>query len=436
MSAHGEAATKTTLRYVDDRIGSASFLRRSMNKVFPDHWSFLLGEIAMYSLIILLLTGVYLTLFFHASVKVVTYDGSYVPLKGVQMTQAYASTLHLSFDVRGGLLIRQIHHWAALLFVMSIVVHMFRVFFTGAFRKPRTINWYIGVGLLILAILEGFAGYSLPDDLLSGTGIRIAYSVMESIPVLGTYVAYFLFGGDYPGQDFIPRLFIIHVLLVPGILLALISAHMMILWHQKHTDFPGVGKTEHNVVGTQFYPTFIIKTNGFLFLVFGVCALLGTFAQINPVWLYGPYNPSQVSAGSQPDWYIFFLDGSIRLMPPLESNLWGHTISWNLLVPGLVLPGIMFNLLYAYPALESWMTKDRRFHNLLQRPRDTPVRTGLGAAGIFFYGILYVGGQNDVIAKTFDWSLQSVTWFLRALVFVGPVVVFYITKRWALGLQH
>src|SRR3954447_2333399 len=436
MSSLPETATKQTLRYVDDRLGSASFLRRSINKVFPDHWSFMLGEIALYSFVILLLTGVYLTLFFHASSREVVYNGSYGPLRGVPMTDAYASTLHMSFDVRGGLLMRQIHHWAAVLFVMSIVVHMFRVFFTGAFRKPRTLNWYIGIGLMILAVLEGFAGYSLPDDLLSGTGIRIAYSVMESIPVLGSYVAYFLFGGDYPGQDFIPRLCVIHVLLVPGILLALISAHMMILWHQKHTDFPAEGKTEHNVVGTVFFPTFILKTNGFLFLVFGVVALLGTFAQINPVWLYGPYNPSQVSAGSQPDFYIFFLEGSLRLMPNLESNIWGHTISWNILVPGVILPGIMFTLLALYPSIEAWATKDKAYHNLLQRPRDTPVRTGLGAMALAFYGVLFVGGQNDVLARTFDWSLQATSWVLRVLLFALPPIAFYVAKRICLGLQH
>jgi len=436
MSAQGEAAAKSTLRYIDDRLGSAGFLRRSMNKVFPDHWSFLLGEIAMYSLIILLLTGVYLTLFFHASSQQVIYNGRYAPLRGVEMTDAYASTLHISFDVRGGLLVRQIHHWAALLFVLSIITHACRIFFTGAFRKPRTLNWHIGVGLMILAILEGFAGYSLPDDLLSGTGIRIAYSVMESIPVVGTYLAYFVFGGNFPGQDFIPRLFVIHVLLVPGIIIALFSAHMMMIWHQKHTDFPGPGKTEHNVVGTPFFPTFILKTNGFLFLVFGVCALLGAFAQINPVWLYGPYDPSQVSAGSQPDFYIFFLEGSLRLMPNLETNLWGHTISWNILVPGVILPGIMFNLMAVYPSIEAWATKDRAYHNLLQRPRDVPVRTGLGVMALTFYGVLFIGGQNDILAKTFDWSLQATSWALRVLILVLPPLAFYITKRLCLGLQH
>jgi ubiquinol-cytochrome c reductase cytochrome b subunit len=431
-----ETATKTTMRYVDDRLSSASFLRRSFNKVFPDHWSFMLGEIALYSFVILLLTGVYLTLFFHASSREIVYDGRYQPLRGVSMTDAYASTLHISFDVRGGLLMRQIHHWAALLFVASIVVHMFRVFFTGAFRKPRTLNWHIGTGLMILGILEGFAGYSLPDDLLSGTGIRIAYSVMESIPVVGTYLAYFIFGSNYPGQDFIPRLFIIHVLLVPGILLALITAHMMILWHQKHTDFPGPGKTEHNVVGSAMFPTYAAKGGGFFFIVFGALAALGTFAQINPIWLYGPYNAGQVSAGSQPDWYILFLEGSLRMMPNWETNFLGHTISWNILIPGIILPGLMFNLVALYPSIEAWITKDKAYHNLLQRPRDVPVRTGLGAMAITFYLVLVIGGSNDIIATTFHVSLQATTWVLRVLLVVAPPIAFKMTKRVCLGLQH
>jgi ubiquinol-cytochrome c reductase cytochrome b subunit len=431
-----EVASRKALRYADDHLGSANFLKRSMDKVFPDHWSFMLGEIALYSFVILLLTGVYLTLFFHASQRPVIYNGSYQPLRGVQMTDAYASTLHISFDVRGGLLMRQIHHWAALLFTTSIVVHMFRVFLTGAFRKPRTINWHIGTALLVLAILEGFAGYSLPDDLLSGTGLRIAYSVAESIPVVGSYLVFFLFGGQYPGQDIISRLFIIHVLLVPGILLALIGAHMMILWHQKHTDFPGPGKTEDIVVGTKFYPTFFLKTNGFFFLVFGMCAALGAFAQINPVWLYGPYNPAQVSAGSQPDWYILFLEGSLRIMPNWETHIFHHTISWNILIPGVVIPGIMFTLIAVYPSIEAWATKDRAYHNLLDRPRDKPVRAGLGVMSLTFYMILVIGGANDILASTFNWSLQATTWVLRVLLIVLPPIAFKLTKRLCLGLQH
>ena len=436
MSTQLTAASRKTLRYVDDRLGSAGFLRRAMNKVFPDHWSFMIGEIALYSFVILLLTGVYLTLFFHASSEQVVYHGRYAPLRGVSMSQAYSSTLDLSFDVRGGLLVRQIHHWAAVVFLAAIVLHLCRVFFTGAFRKPRTINWHIGVGLLTLSLLEGFAGYSLPDDLLSGTGIRIAYSVLESIPVVGTYLAYLVFGGNYPGTDFIPRLFIVHVLLIPGILLALVAAHMMILWHQKHTDFPGPGKSENTVVGTPFFPTFVIKTNGFLFLVLGAITALAAFAQINPIWLYGPYDPGQVSAGSQPDWYLMFLDGALRMFPNWETNLFGHTISWNLFLPGIVVPGLMFTLLAVYPAIEARMTGDRKTHNVLQRPRDVPTRTALGMTALVFYVVLIVDSANDILARTFDWSLQATAWAMRVLVLLAPPIAYYVTKRLCLGLQR
>src|ERR671929_697326 len=222
---------------IDDRLIVAGPLRRTLNKVFPDHWSFLLGEIALYSFIVLLLSGTYLTFFFDASMKEVVYDGSYAPLRGVSMSAAYESTLHLSFDVRGGLFMRQLHHWAALLFVAAIVVHLLRIFFTGAFRRPRETNWLIGIGLLVLGLLEGFAGYSMPDDLLSGTGLRIASAIMLAIPVIGTWVYFAVFGGDYPGELIVGRFYILHVLLIPGIILALITVHLIILIKQKHTQF-------------------------------------------------------------------------------------------------------------------------------------------------------------------------------------------------------
>jgi ubiquinol-cytochrome c reductase cytochrome b subunit len=423
-------------RAIDERLGLAKVAKLTMRKVFPDHWSFLLGEIALYSFIILLLTGVFLTFFFDPSVKVVTYNGSYVPLKGVDMTQAYASTLNISFDVRGGLLMRQIHHWAALLFVAAIGVHMCRIFFTGAFRKPREINWTIGVGLLTLALLEGFAGYSLPDDLLSGSGLRIAFSIVESIPVVGTYAGFFLFGGNYPGPQFIPRLFTIHVLLIPGILLALISAHMIILVRQKHTQFPGAGKTEENVVGSPLYPHFSLKTGGYFMLIFAVSSLLGAIAQINPVWLYGPYNPAQVSAGTQPDWYIGWLDGALRLMPNIEWNFAHHyTLSMNILFPAVILPGILFTLLALYPFIEAWLTGDHRHHQLLDRPRNRPNRTGIGMAMMSLFIILLLAGGNDIFADQFSLSINELTWIFRVAFFVLPPIVFIITKRICIGLQ-
>jgi ubiquinol-cytochrome c reductase cytochrome b subunit len=424
------------IRRVDERFGTASFLRRNLNKVFPDHWSFMLGEIALYSFIILLLSGTFLTFFFRPSTTEVIYNGSYVPLRGLKMTEAFESTLRLSFDIRGGLIVRQIHHWAALLFMAAIVVHCCRIFFTGAFRKPREANWLIGMGLLTLGIVEGFAGYSLPDDLLSGTGLRIAYSIAEAIPLVGTYLASFLFGGQFPGPDFIPRLYTIHVLLVPGLLLGLITAHMLFMWHQKHTQWPGEHRTNDNVVGAPFYPAFMAKTGGFFFATFAVIALLSALVQINPVWLYGPFNPMQVGAGSQPDFYLGWLDGAVRMMPNWETNLWGHTISWNLLVPGAIIPGILFTFMGAYPFLEAWVTRDYAVHNICDRPRNKPGRTGIGVMLLTYFAIMVAAAANDICAVHFHISLYAMTWFFRACFIFLPPIMFYVTRRICLGLQR
>ena len=436
IDASGKSVVGGVAGYVDDRLASANFTKRILNKVFPDHWSFMLGEIALYSFIILLLSGTYLTLWFKPSMIEIVYNGSYVPLKGVKMSEAFASTLDISFDVRGGLLMRQIHHWAALFFIAAMSVHVMRIFFTGAFRKPREINWVIGTFLLVLGILEGFAGYSLPDDLLSGTGLRIAEGIVQAVPLVGSYLAMFLFGGEFPGTDFISRLYAIHILIVPGILLALVTVHLIMVFYQKHTQFPGQGRTESNVVGYRLYPIYMAKAGGFFFIVFGVITLISSLFTINAVWLYGPYTPSQVTAGSQPDWYIGWLDGAVRIMPNWETNLLGYTFSWNLIVPALVIPGIMFTALGLYPWIESWLTGDKREHHILDRPRNNPTRTGLGVMAITFYLILWISGGNDIIATAFNLSINSITWTFRVLIFVAPVIAFKVTKRICLGLQR
>ncbi|MEV7802644.1 cytochrome bc complex cytochrome b subunit [Microbispora sp. NPDC088329] len=422
--------------FVDDRIGAGNFLKRNLRKVFPDHWSFLLGEIALYSFIILLLTGTFLTFWFKPSMGEVVYTGNYAPLYGVKMSEAYASALHISFDVRGGLLMRQIHHWAALLFVGGMTVHMLRIFFTGAYRKPRELNWIIGILLLSLALLEGLTGYSLPDDLLSGAGLRITQGVAQSIPIVGTYVSFFLFGGEYPGHDVISRFYSIHILLIPGILLALVSAHMILMWVQKHTQMPGKNRTDKNVVGAPFYPAFMIKSGAFFLFTFGVIALLGTFAQINPIWLFGPYTPADISAGSQPDWYMGFLEGALRLMPSWEINFLGHTVTLSVLIPALVPLGLVMTGLALYPFLEQWVTGDRREHHVADRPRNNPHRTSIGIAGMTFYGILWLLGANDEISANFHLDLYTTTWFGRIAIFVGPAIAYWITYRVCIGLQR
>ncbi|WP_443051226.1 cytochrome bc1 complex cytochrome b subunit [Streptomyces sp. NBC_00190] len=420
---------------LDARLPLSEVLRTGMRKVFPDHWSFLLGELALYSFVVLLLTGVYLTFFFDPSMRETPYTGSYRPLQGVLMSQAYLSTLRISFDVRGGLLIRQVHHWAALVFVASIGAHMLRVFLTGAFRRPREVNWLLGVTLFMLALLEGFAGYSLPDDLLSGTGLRIAQGITLSVPVVGTYLSFFAFGGQYPGDDIVPRLYPVHILLVPGLLLGLITVHILLVVVLKHTHWPGPGRSGRNVVGLPFLPQYMAKSAGLFFTVFGLLAALGAVAQINPIWTYGPYRADVVSTGAQPDWYVGFLEGALRLMPGVETRLWGHTIMWNPLVTAVLLPGLLFALLYAYPFFERWITGATGERHLCDRPRDRPARTGLGVAALSCYAVLLLAGAQDILAFVFDVPVHALTWTLRVAFFAVPAAAFWLTRRLCLALQ-
>ena len=421
--------------WADGRLGLYGLAKANMRKVFPDHWSFMLGEVCLYSFLILILTGIYLTLFFEPSGVEVIYHGSYVPLNGVPMTRAYESTLDISFDVRGGLLIRQIHHWAALVFVTGMLVHMMRVFFTGAFRKPRELNWLFGWTLLMLGIITGLTGYSLPDDLLSGTGIRFADGAILSVPIVGTYLSFFLFGGEFPGHDIIPRLFPIHVLLLPGIMLGLVVAHLILVFYHKHTQYPGPGRDQKSVVGMPFLPVYMAKAGGFFFLVFGVLAIMGGIASINPVWAFGPYRPDLVTTGAQPDWYLGFSEGLIRVMPGWEINLWGHTLELGVFIPFSLFPLILLAL-GLYPFVEAWVTGDKREHHILDRPRNVPVRTGLGVAWLSLYAVLLIGGGNDIVATHLHLSINAITWFVRISVFVVPVAAFLITKRVCMGLQR
>ncbi|MDP9791858.1 ubiquinol-cytochrome c reductase cytochrome b subunit [Catenuloplanes nepalensis] len=428
-------------RGADERLQASTPLRGLLNKVFPDHWSFLLGEIALFSFVVLLLTGVFLTLFFDPSMREVVYNGSYPGLRGQMMSAAYASSLDISFDVRGGLIMRQMHHWAALMFMAAIVIHMFRVFFTGAFRKPRETNWVIGVTLFFLGFFAGFTGYSLPDDGLSGTGLRIASAIMLSFPVIGSWLSSSVFGGEFPGMLIIPRFFIAHVLIIPALLLGLIAAHLGLVFAQKHTQWPGPGRTNENVVGERMFPRYAMKQGGFFMAVFGVIAFMAGAFQINPIWLFGPYRAAEVSSASQPDWYVMFMDGLVRLMPdwdifiPIPIGGEGFVIP-PMFWPAGVLLIVMITAPMAYPAIEARLTGDKRIHNLLERPRDNPHRTALGMMAISFYLIATISGGNDVVADKFHISLNAMTWAGRIGLLIVPPIAYWVTYRICLGLQQ
>lgn len=422
-------------RWLDDRLGLAAWTRTGLRKVFPDHWTFLFGEVALFCLVVLVLTGVFLTLFYVPDATLVTYDGPYVPLHGARVSAAYRSVLELSFEVQAGLVMRQVHHWAALVFVAAIVVHLLRVFFTGAYRRPREINWLIGIGLLTFALAMGITGYSLPDDLLSGTGLRIIYSAVLSIPFLGPWAAFLLFGGEFPTETIVSRLFVFHIMLLPALLLGLVGIHLAVLWRQKHTQWPGGGASETRLVGKPFWPTQVFKSTGLLLLTAAVLALMGGLLQINPIWTYGPFDPTRVSAPSQPDWYVGWLDGALRLFPPWEVTLLGVTIP-SPFIPGILLPGLAFGIMTLWPFLESWVTGDHREHHLLERPRDAPVRTAVGVAALLLFVLLTLAAGNDVAAVILRIPLEETTNLLRIAVVVVPMVGALVTYRVCVGLRR
>ncbi len=423
-------------RWVDsilDQTGTAHGLGKALRKVFPTQYSFMFGEIALYSFVVLFASGFYLTFFFNGSQATTIYEGSYAPLRGTEMSVAYESVLTLSTEVKAGLLIRQMHHWSAMIFVGAITLHMCRIFFTGAFRRPREVNWVIGLILFILALAGGFSGYSLPDDLLSGAGLRITNALILSIPLIGERLAWMLFGGEWPGTDIIARLYPMHVMLVPILILITLTIHLALVWHQKHTQFPGPGRTEDNVVGERVWPTFALKSIGLLFIVAATIAALATIFTINPIWLFGPYSAGEATSFAQPDWYVGFLEGSLRLMPPWETRIGRYTIN-NLVYAGMVTPLIMFGLAFGTPWIERHFSGDNESHNLLDRPRDAPTRTAAGAAFLTFVGVLLLGGGQDVIANILHTPVGHITAVLQFSLVLAPLIMFFGMRTWCRSL--
>lgn len=393
------------------------------------HWSSVFGEIALYSFVVLAVTGVYLAVFYNPDMRQVAYHGSYVPLRGVPVSKAYESTLHVTFDVRGGLLMRQIHHWAALIFVAEVCLQLLRLFFTGAFRRPRGLRWLIWVTLLILGMAAGWTGSILPDDMLSGGSLALLQGVLQSIPVAGTHLTLWVFGGSVPGHQIIPRLYWVHVLLVPAAMAGLVGRWLARRHRGARIRGPAVSGRPKTLRGASPAESMAV-----FFATCGVLALLGALAQINPIWLIGPYRPGATTAGAVPDWYMGFLDGALRITPAWQVTVAGHPLILAVLVPALIVPGAFFTLLAACPWLERRLTGDHGEHLLPDRPQDAAKRTAIGMAGVTFYGLLWAAAANDQIANQFHLDLYTVTWFFRVAVLAGPLLAYVLTQRICLGL--
>lgn len=427
-----EWLSRWTARWFDRRLGLAKTLRKAMNHVFPDHWSFMLGEIALYSFVILVITGIFLAMFYNGSSQDVIYHGSYRALDGVKMSAAFESVIHLSFDVPAGLLIRQMHHWAALIFLCAIIVHLGRIFFTAAYRRPREINWVIGVTLLLLAMGNGFFGYSIGGDLLSGAGLRICYAIFLSIPVIGGWLAYIVLGSTVPASVTIPRFYGLHICVIPALIAILLVAHIGIIWRQFHTNLPGPGRTNRTIVGSRLWPSYSLKSVGLFFILFGLIAMLGGLVQINPIWTYGPFDPIAALPNAQPDWYLGWIEGSMRLLPGFNLHL-GPFLVPNVFFAAVLLPGLIFVGLYLYPFLEQLFTGDDQTHHVLRTPTQQPINTAIGASVFMFLLVLFIAGGDDVIASSTGTSVVTIRAILRVLALTVPpatlAIVYYLCAR-------
>jgi ubiquinol-cytochrome c reductase cytochrome b subunit len=422
--------TRRLVRYLDERLGAAPLVRSTLRYVFPDHWSFMLGEIALYAFVVLVGTGIFLTLYYVPSDELIRYHGSYAPLHGRVFSESYGSVLDLSFDVPAGLLMRQTHHWAANVFVAAIVLHVVRIVLTGAFRKPRELNFLVGVTMAGIAIFEGFLGYSLVDDLLSGMGLAIAYSVAMSIPIVGGSFAFLVWGDEFPGSpSFWPRLEILHVLIIPVVLATLIVVHLVQIARQHHTTFRGGKADERHLEGTPMWPGYAFRSIGLLLVTAGLLFMLGGLVQINPIWQWGPYETYLSTSGAQPDWYLGWLIGGLRLMPPVEIVIGDYTLVPNPFFGGLLFPTVVFLVLYAWPWIDRRFFGDRRAHNLLERPRDNPRRTGVFLGFLSWVFLVFAAGASDRLYLISDIPYEGQVWFFRVAVIVVPFVVCWVARR-------
>ena len=414
---------------LDERLRLRQPGRKVANKVFPHNWSFLLGEVAVISLVILVATGFFLTFFYRPSTELTAYDGSNPLFAGRALPGAFESIVRLSDDVPGGLFVRRVHRGASHLFIASIVLHMLRVLLTGAFRKPREVNYHLGIALFALALGEGFLGYSLPYDSLAGTGIRIAYSELLSLPFVGDQVAFWVFGGEFPTGDIVPRFYILHVLVLPLAILGLVGLHVALVVRQRHTQFPKRGIDGHRwIVGKPLWPAQFAESTTLVLWIGGLLALAATFIPWSDVELLGPYIPGEVGNNAQPDWFMFWLEGVLRMFPALEWDLPGFTISGPF-VAGVLLPGLVFGALIAYPSIERRVYRLEGPWHVLQNPLDIPLRAAWAIGTFSFVLISSAAATNDQLSRMTGIPIERWIWAFRTLALLAPPTLALLAYR-------
>ncbi|MFB6139812.1 MAG: cytochrome bc complex cytochrome b subunit [Halosimplex sp.] len=442
MAASDDGRLARVYGWVDDRLDLESD-RDLLGKAFPAEDSFLLGEVALFCFLVLVLTGVFLGFFFEPSTSDVTYQGSVARFQGQDVPEAFVSVLNITYDVPFGMLIRRMHHWAAHLFIASLALHMLRIFFTGAYRNPREPNWLVGTGLAVMSMGAAYTGYALPFDEFASTATGIGYNLAKSIPLVGATFSKLIFGGSYPSSATIPRFYFLHVLIIPLTIAGLLAVHMVILVRQKHTeaerdgDVPGpepdgtagdggtaVGaegaadprtavdrEDDSVVVGLPAFPNQAAVSAVVFFLTLATLSLLAGFLPVHNVAAYGPNDPAGTPNLIMPDWFLMWVYGFLKLLPswlsvhvPLLGEINAEFVG------GILAPTLVIGVVAAWPFIDYYRDPEHFALNPLDRPRQTAV----GVFGVTFIMIASIAGMNNIAAEvlgTETGPVNAVLWW-------------------------
>lgn len=379
------------MAWFDERVGLAGFYEKFGRKAFPVHTSFFLGEMAAFSFFILVVTGAYLGLIYIPSNVEIDYGGQQLP-------EAYAS-VKLIESIPVANLFRTVHAWSAHLLIASVVLHAMRIFFTGTYRKPRELNWVIGVVLLGLTLMAGFVGYSLPYDSYAVTATGVGYSIARSIPLVGNIAAELFFGGIYPTLGSLPRLYTIHVFIVPALLALVIGLHLLLVIKQKHTQ-PGYARKlaePGRVLGVPLWPYQAILAGQLLLFMFGGLFLLSAFVPIRPIDAYGPPGPETPEV--KPDWYLLWVYGFLKLVPRQVQLTLGPFNIGPEFIGGLVFPALFLGVITIVPWLDRTNRSGKRYE-YLEPPRQAPLRVACGVGFLVYIATLFLAAFYDQLGLT------------------------------------
>jgi len=399
--------------WLEERLQLSALQAKYGRKAFPVHSTFFLGEMAAISFLILVVTGIYLGLIYTPSITEITVGGLKLP-------EAFAS-VQLIESIPAANLIRNVHHWAAHVMIATLLLHAFRVYFTGTYRKPREITWVLGVVLLGMTLAAGFVGYALPWDAFAVTATGIGFGLARSIPVVGHLLSDLFFGGAFPSLGSLPRLYTIHVVVIPLSILGLMSLHLLLVLKQKHS-MPGYAKKlaePGKVLGIALWPYHALLAGQLVFLMLGGLSLLAAFVPVHPLAAYGPPTPETPMV--KPDWYLLWIFGFLKLIPSGFGLTLGPITIGPEFVGGVLFPGLVFGALTLVPWLDRTNRRALRRFEYMEPPPQAPLRLALGVGSLTFVGMLLFAAYYDQVGLTLGqiWLLVLSVPLLLGIAIIG-----------------